>query len=176
MKKFLYFMFLVLCFAALNRCELWNKPLAEPLHIRSIFVSKHPSISEFAPGSMPAESGKWAELGLEISGINNMDTARVLKPEEYAVELPPDADLEAGEIPVTVRHNEYTDVITSFTIKVNNGEYEIDWFKDDNNNFVYTEPRIISEKEFDEDNRVRVKLEIIPAAGYEYIDGSLAYD
>jgi hypothetical protein len=172
MKKCL--LFPVLCLVALNQCDIWNKPLAEPLHIRTIVVTMYPNITEFAPEEIPAESWEWAELGLEISGINNIDVARVLGPEEYSIELPNDSDFEAGEVQITVKYNN-ADVRTDFTIKALYGGYEIDWFRDDHNNFVYTEPRIISEKDFDAGGGVYVDVKIIPAERYEYIDGSLAY-
>jgi hypothetical protein len=91
----------VLCAAVLTRCDVWNKPLVDPIKekvdeltsIKSIVVTKYPKKNAFQEGvdvdPIPQNAEDWAgeDYGLEISGINGMDEARVLVPGlEYVVE------------------------------------------------------------------------------------------
>jgi hypothetical protein len=95
-----------LCAAMLAQCDTWDKPVVEPLKervdeltsIKSIVVTKYPSKNTFQmtvddkdyiPGNIPKNAKEWAEpedYGLEVSGINGMNEARVLVPGlEYEV-------------------------------------------------------------------------------------------
>ncbi|MDR2796341.1 MAG: leucine-rich repeat domain-containing protein [Spirochaetaceae bacterium] len=130
----------------------------------------------------PEESAKWAYLGLEISGINGMKEMRVLGPEEYSIveltdaELPEAADPKTDKVTVNVKYNDthrYADVRTAFTVTVIDGGFEIAWYQDDKG-FVYADPAIISETGF-QSGSVSVTMHIVPAAGYVYDPGSLAY-
>jgi hypothetical protein len=132
MKKVIFL--LITCAVMLAQCDIWQKPLIEPIvketkkadGIEKIMVTKYPFPNTFSRDSETLAVLKnggavvWEnECALEVSGITNGGEIRKLTAAEYAVEgFDPAALKDGSENPVTVALNGISDVKTEFYIAI----------------------------------------------------------
>ena len=102
------------CLLLFIQCDIWNKPLLSTIQdkidelksIKTILVTKYPYPNTFMAGDetpYKMSAQEWVDKhGLEISGINDLNGARVLEPgTEYTVEAQESGSAD-GYLPVTV--------------------------------------------------------------------------
>jgi hypothetical protein len=138
MKKVIFLF--VACAAVLAQCDIWQKPLIEPIvketkkadEIEKIMVTKYPYPNTFSRDSdtlavlKNGGAAVWEnECALEVSGVTSGGEIRKLTVSEYMVDGFDPAALDDGKYPVTVRLNGAPEVTMSFDIAIVsfNGNY-----------------------------------------------------
>jgi hypothetical protein len=131
MKKVIFL--LVACAVSLAQCDVWQKPLIEPIvketkkadEIEKIMVTKYPYPNTFSRDNETLAVLKnggavvWEnECALEIFGVTSGGEMRKLTAPEYMVDGFDPAALDDGKYPVTVRLNGAPEVTTSFDIAI----------------------------------------------------------
>jgi hypothetical protein len=123
----------VACALALAQCDIWQKPLFEPIlketkkadEIEKIMLTKYPYPNTFSRDSETLAVLKnggavvWEnECALEVSSVTSGGEIRKLTAPEYMVDGFDTATLNDGKYPVTVTLNGASDVKTEFYIAI----------------------------------------------------------
>jgi hypothetical protein len=174
------------CALALAQCDIWQKPLFEPIlketkkadEIEKIMVTKYPYPNTFSRDSETLAVLKnggavvWEnECALEVSGITSGGEIRKLTVSEYMVDgFDPAALNDGNENPVTVKLTGAPDVTTSFDIAIvsfSGNYHEVKIAAGISHGTLVPFPSVQKEGEL-------VKVYIAPDKGYAYEENSIS--